>query len=82
VLEWGQWPQRGRARFDLYYYLLENHDSSFMLEMYVSAMSSAAQSFEDRIKRERRTVEAMLIEHLRDSDMVADLAAEYAAEEQ
>ena len=44
-------------------------------------MSNDTFSLETRIARERKTVEAMLIEHLRDSHWVADLAAEYAEEE-
>jgi hypothetical protein len=44
-------------------------------------MSSNAGALADRIERERKTVEAMLIDHLSDHDIVYDLACEYAAEE-
>ena len=81
VLNYGQWPRKGRSRFDLYDFLSENRDTSFLLEMYVSAISSNTQSFEDRIGRARKHVEELLIAHLRDSDIVQDLAEENAADE-
>ena len=80
VLDHGQWPHTGRSRFDLYDFLSENRDTSFLLEMYVLAISSNTQSFEDRIDRERTHVEELLIAHLRDSEIVQDLAEENAAE--
>jgi len=81
VMDHGQWPVNGRAIFDLYDFLLNERDPSFPLELYVAAMSSGTEAFADRIERERKTVEAMLIDHLSDSDIVYDLACEYAAEE-
>ena len=80
ILDHGQWPRKGRAKLDLYDFLDEHRDSSYALEMYVASMNNKTRAFEDRIERERRAVEAMLIEHLTNSDMVADRAAEYAAE--
>ena len=41
-------------------------------------MSNDTRALETRIARERKTVEAMLVEHLRDSELVADHAAEWA----
>ena len=81
VLNHGQWPRKGRSRFDLYDFILEHRDTSFLVELYVSAMSSNAQAFEDRIERERRNVEELLIAHLRDSEIVQELAEENAADE-
>ena len=81
VMDYGQWPVKGRARFDLYDFLLEERDPSFAWEMYVASFSSNTEAFADRIERERKTVEAMLIDHLSDSDIVYDLACEYVAEE-
>ena len=81
VLDHGQYPKNGRAQFGLYDYLLENRDPSYAYELLVASMSNDTFSLETRIARERKTVEAMLIEHLTGSDMVADLAAEYAEEE-
>ena len=80
VLNHGQWPRKGRSRFDLYDFILEHRDTSFLVEMYVASLSSNAQAFEDKLERERRNVEELLIAHLRDSDIVQDLAEENAAE--
>jgi len=81
IIEYGQWPKNGRAQFDLYDYLLDNRDPSYAAEMYVASLSSNDTALENRRGRERKSVEALLTEHLRDSHWVADLAAEYAEEE-
>ena len=81
IMEDGQWPKKGRAQFDLYEFLLDNRDPSYAYELLVASMSNDTRALETRIARERKTVEAMLVEHLRDSHWVADLAAEYAAED-
>jgi hypothetical protein len=52
----------------------------FAWEMYVASFSSNTEAFADRIERERKRVEVMLIDHLSDSDIVYDLAC-YAASE-
>ena len=81
ILNYGQWPMKGRPKFDLYDFILEHRDTSFLLEMYVAAMSSNTEAFADRIERERTHVEGLLIAHLRDSDLVAELAERNAADE-
>ena len=81
VMDYGQWPHKGKAAFDLYEWLLDERDPSYAHEMYVASMSSHTRAFEDRIERERKTVESMLEKHLKNSDFVAELAAEYAEEE-
>ncbi|CAB5222412.1 hypothetical protein UFOVP374_5 [uncultured Caudovirales phage] len=78
ILDHGKYPAKGRVLFDLYEYLLEERDPSYMLEMYVASMSSNTRAFEDRIERERKAVTEMLEKHLRNSDLVSDYAAEYA----
>ena len=78
IMEDGQWPKKGRAQFDLYEFLLDNRDPSYAYELLVASMSNDTRAFDIRIARERKTVEAMLVEHLRDSELVADHAAEYA----
>lgn len=75
ILAHGQYPAKGRVQFDLHEFLLENRDPSYMLEMYVASMSNTL-VFEDRIERERKIVTMMLEKHLRNSDLVADYAAE------
>ena len=81
VMDYGQWPHKGKAEFDLYEFLLDERDPSYAHELYVASMSSNTRAFEDRIERERKTVTVMLEKHLKNSDFVADLAAEYAEEE-
>ena len=78
ILDHGKYPAKGRVLFDLYEFLLENRDPSYAHEMYVASMSSNTRAFEDRIERERATVTEMLEKHLRNSDLVADYAAEWA----
>ena len=78
ILDHGKYPANGRVKFDLYDYLLEHRDPSYAMELLVASMSSNTRAFEDRIERERATVTEMLEKHLRNSDLVADYAAEYA----
>ena len=83
-MDYGQWPHKGKAQFDLYEWLLNERDPSYAHELYVASMSSLSshtRAFEDRIERERATVTEMLEKHFRDSEIVAELAAEYAEEE-
>ena len=80
VLEHGQWPDKGRAQFDLYDYLMDR-DPSYPLEMYVASLSSNDTALENRRNRERKAVTNMLFKHLAESNFVADLAADYAADE-
>jgi len=82
ILEYGQWPKSGRAQFDLYDFLDEHRDPSYAAEMYVASLSSNDTALANRRDRERKTVEAMLIKHLQDSHWIADLAADYAADEE
>ena len=79
IFEYGQYPKNGRAQFDLYDYLLDNRDPSYAYELLVASMSHHnQQALEVRIDRERKTVTEMLEKHLRNSDLVADYAAECA----
>lgn len=82
ILEYGQWPKNGRAQFDLYEYLLEESDPSYPMEMYVASLSCNDTALENRRNRERKAVTNMLLKHLAESDFVADLAADYAADEE
>ena len=82
ILEYGQWPTSGRAQFDLYDYLDEHRDPSLALETCVACLSSNEYALQVRRDRERKTVTKMLRNHLAESDFVADLAADYAADEE
>ena len=78
IMDHGQYPANGRVEFDLYDFLFDNRDPSYALEMYVAAMSSDTLSFEIRVERERKLVEAVLFKHLTGSELVAERAAEDA----
>ena len=82
ILDHGGYPAQGRRQFDLYDFLFDNRDPSYAMEMYVAAMSSNTRAFETRIERERTLVAEVLIKHLKDSKIIEDLAAEYAAEDE
>jgi len=78
ILEYGQYPANGKVQFDLYDFLLDKRDPSYAYELLVASMSSNTQSFEERIARERKTVEALLVYALTDSILVVNRAAEDA----
>ena len=78
ILDHGGYPARGRRQFDLYDFLFDNRDPSYAMEMYVAAMSNDTLSFEIRVERERKLVEAVLFTHLTGSELVAERAAEDA----
>ena len=80
IMDHGQYPANGRVEFDLYDFLFDNRDPSYALELLVASMSSNTQSFEERIARERKTVESLLVRELTDSRLVADHAAAEDAE--
>ncbi len=84
VMDYGCWPQPIKGKFtkkefDLYDFLLDERDPGYFLEMYVDAV--IMNDISDRIRRERETIKTMLVIYFRDSDLVNDLAEEYAKEE-
>ena len=84
VMDCGMWPQpvKGKfkkSEFDLYDFMLEERDPSYFLEMYIGCVTGSDVS--DRIRREQETIKEMLKKHFKYSNIVADLAAEYAGEE-
>jgi len=83
VMDYGMWPQpmkgkHKKSEFDLYDFLLEERDPSYFLEMYIGCITG--NEISDRIRREQATIKEMLEKHFKDSDIVNDLAAEYASE--
>ena len=82
IMDHGGYPAQGRRQFDLYDFLYDERDSSYAMEVYIAAMSSNTLALEIRIERERKLVEALLFTHLTGSEIVEDLAAEYAAEDE
>jgi hypothetical protein len=81
-MDHGGYPAQGRRQFDLYDFLFDERDPSYAMEVYVAAMSSDTRALETRIERERKLVEEVLVKHFTGSELVADLAAEYAAEDE
>jgi hypothetical protein len=57
-------------------------DPSYAWEMYLCAVSDNSEALANRIRRERASVEAILLTHLQGSDMVTERAAEIAAEDE
>jgi len=78
VLDTGKFPQLGRTEIDLYEFLTEELDSSFAYELVVAALGKNKQALGHRIERLYDKVQAMLKQHLSDSDCVEELAQEMA----
>tara|TARA_R110000868_G_scaffold45851_1_gene151916 strand:+ start:573 stop:923 length:351 start_codon:yes stop_codon:yes gene_type:complete len=77
TMTYGMWPEpkRGgftKSQFDLYDFLLENRDPSYFLEMYIGVLLGG--DIYERTQREVKTVEAMLADHFRGSEIVETLA--------
>jgi hypothetical protein len=84
VMLHGMWPapQRSkftRSQFDLYDFLNENRDPSYFLEMYIAVLTGA--DTYDRKQRETKTVEAMLADHFRGSEIVETIAIDISRDE-
>ena len=84
VMLHGQWPapQRGkftRSQFDLYDFLNENRDPSYFLKTYIAVLTGA--DMFDRKQRETKTVEAMLSNHFRGSEIVEAIALDISRDE-
>jgi len=81
----GMWPapKRGgftRSQFDLYDFLNEDRrDPSYFLEMYLNVITGA--DIYDRKQREIKTVETMLADHFRGSQIVEDVALDISRDE-
>ena len=77
VMDCAMWPEpkRGKitkSQFDLYDFLLENRDPSYFLEMYLGVLTGS--NIYERIRRETKTVEAMLADYFRGSEIVEIVA--------
>ena len=87
ILDYGQWPRprkgahRPRVEFDLYEFLQEHRDPSYMIEMYVACLCDDNDPLELRRIRERKAIAELLTAHLRHSDMVAEQAEFLAADD-
>ena len=84
IMTHGMWPEpkRGKftkSQFDLYDFLLENRDPSYFLEMYLGVLTGS--NIWERTQREIKTVEAMLADHFRGSEIVEIVALDISREE-
>tara|TARA_R110002126_G_scaffold158129_1_gene305564 strand:+ start:280 stop:639 length:360 start_codon:yes stop_codon:yes gene_type:complete len=81
LMDIGHYPRSGRKELDLYDILSEERDPSYMLELYIAAMSeNYAQGFRYRVEKERKDVAAILWVWLKDTDIIDELAHELANE--
>ena len=78
TMDHGRYPSRGRAEVDLYEFVTEELDSSFAYELVVAALGKNNQALGHRIERIYDKVQAMLEQHLSDSDCVEELAQDMA----
>jgi len=79
---WPAAPTRGgftRSQFDLYDFLNERRDSSYFLELYIAVLTGA--DIYDRKQRETKTVELMLENHFRGSEIVEVVALDLSRDE-
>ena len=91
VMLFGEYPQptgnkvdaQKRKRFDMYEWAREHVDAADMCDLYVSVVCGTADDYlhMQRLAREMKRVEAALTEHLRDSEIVDQRAAEMAEDE-
>jgi hypothetical protein len=87
ILDYGQWPRprtgkyQSRKEFDLYEWLQEHRDPSYMLEMYVACLCDDNDPLEIRRIKERKAIAKLLTAHLCNSDMVAEHAEFLAADD-
>lgn len=84
IMDCGMWPEpkRGgftKSQFDLYDFLLENRDPSYFLEMYLGVLTGS--NIWERTQREIKTVEAMLADHFRGSEIIEIVALDISREE-
>ena len=83
LMDYGQYPAKGRKQLDLYDILTEERDASYMAELYLAAMSeSNEKAFKERVERERKAVTELLWLWLKDTDLIDELAQDIANEDE
>ena len=78
TMDYGRYPSRGRAQVDLYEFIADQLDTSYAFELMVAALGKNNQALGHRIERLYDKVQAMLEQHLSDSDCVEELAQDMA----
>jgi len=79
VMSYGRYPKKGTVEVDLYEFVSENCDPSTFIEIFVGALIDD-RAIRESVERQRESVREMLTKHLKDSDMVDDLAVEFFRE--
>ena len=83
LMDYGQYPEKGSARIDLYDILTEERDASYMAELYLAAMSNMhPYLFKERVDRERKALTELLWLWLKDTDLIDELAQDIANEDE
>lgn len=80
LMDYGQYPARGRKQLDLYDILTGERDASCINEFYVAAMSTMDPYV--FILRERNEVTELLWLWLKDTDLIDELAQDIANEDE
>ena len=80
LMEYGQYPEKSRARINLYDILTEERDADYINEFYVAAMSTMDPYV--FILRERKAVIELLWLWLKDTDLIDELAQDIANEDE
>ena len=78
TMDHGRYPSRGRAQVDLYEFIADNLDTSYAFELVVAALGKNNQALGHYIGHLYDKVQAMLEQHLSDSDCVEELAQDMA----
>ena len=83
LMDYGQYPAKGRKQLDLYDILTEERDASYMAELYLAAMSYMhTYLFKERVEKERKAVTDLLWLWLKDTDVINELAQDIANEDE
>ena len=84
IFRYGEYPRnsdKSTRKFDLYDFLLEHDDPSYALEFLVDAMGfRSAWSLQSRRDKEIKRITKLLEGALKDSQIVTDIAEQYATE--
>ena len=80
TMDYGRYPNRGRAQVDLYEFINDHLDTSYAFELVVAALGKNNQALGHRIEHLYTKVEQMLKSHYADTDMVMEYAQDIANE--
>ena len=83
LMDYGQYPAKGRPQLELYDVLMEERDPVYMNELYIACLSNMRPYLlQERIENERKAVTAILWAWLKDTDLIDELAQDIANEDE